>query len=132
MLFRSPVSVPLGRMLGGHTVMEALIAPGSLMVRPQDSIDVLLRWRARPAATGETVDVQLRGADGRVVVSAPRRLGEDGQGGNRGGASDQVADLHTLVTPRTLQPGAYSVVAVVGADETLLADIRVELSPPTR
>ncbi len=54
--------------------------------------------------------MRLLGQDGRAIVTENRRIGEEGQGGNRGGADNQVADLHTLVVPRNASPGIYRLV----------------------
>jgi hypothetical protein len=72
------------------------------------------------------VAVRLVGPDGRAVLTENRRIGEDGRGGNRGGAEDQVADLHTLAVPRNAAPGTYQLVAAYDGGEARLAEVRVE------
>jgi hypothetical protein len=119
-----PTTRPIGAQLGDATLVEAVVAPGSLVTRQGENIDALLRWRE--AAGSGVVAVRLVGSDGRAVVTENRRIGEDGRGGNRGGADDQVADLHTLVVPRDAPPGAYRLVAGYEGGEIQLADVKVE------
>jgi hypothetical protein len=119
-----PVTLPVGAALSGSTLVESVIAPGALIARPGDSVDVLLRWRAASAAA--PVAVRLQASDGRAIASVNRRLGEDGQGGNRGGAEDQVADLHTLEIPRNTPPGRYLLTVAYEGAEAPLAELRVE------
>jgi len=104
--------------------VEAVIAPGSFVTRQTESIDTLLRWRG--AADSGLVTVRLLGQEGRAIVTENRRIGEDGQGGNRGGAEDQVADLHTVIVPRNASPGVYRLVASYEGGDAQIAEMRVE------
>jgi hypothetical protein len=119
-----PATFPVGAQLGGATLVEAILAPGSRITRQGESLDALLRWRG--ASDGGVVAVRLVAQDGRAIVTESRRIGEDGRGGNRGGADDQVADLHTLAVPRNAAPGVYRLAVVYGGDEVQLPDVTVE------
>jgi hypothetical protein len=117
---------PIGVNLGEAALVGAVLAPGSRVIRQGESLEVLLRWRV--AGEGGVVAVRLVAQDGRAIVTGNRRIGEDGRGGNRGGAEDQVADLHTLEVPRNAPPGVYRLVAAYGGGEVELPAATVEMA----
>ncbi|MFN0073310.1 MAG: hypothetical protein ACKVVP_17650, partial [Chloroflexota bacterium] len=124
-----PVAIPLDRQIAEMVLVEALVAPGSLVIRPQEAVDVLLRWRGSLAPTSGPVVVRLEGADGRSIASVSRRLGEDGQGGHRGGAADQAADLHSLAVPRTAPLGPARLIATFASVDVVIEDILIQQVP---
>lgn len=131
-----PGSIALDRAWGDLKLVEALVTPGQGPVRPQDTIQVLLRWQGSAQPPEGTATVRLVDRNSGLVALSPRRVGEDGRGGSLAGTEDRWAEMHTITVPTRLVPGDYRLDVLLesrsGGQGNLqldLRDLQVEAAP---
>lgn len=101
--------VPLEVNLNNEIVLES-VELKSDRYRPGQTIDVLLRWRStQPVNESYKVFVHLVGPNGAVWAQHDREPGSDDQirPTNTWIAGVIVPDIHTLVVPTDVPPGAF-------------------------